>query len=79
MVLLARSMVKSPELLILDEPCQGLDRENRKLFMGLIKMIGRDTDTNLLYVTHYQDELPACIDHILTLKKPEQNEIGTAT
>jgi len=71
MVLLARSMVKSPELLILDEPCQGLDQENRKLFMGLIEMIGRNTDTNLVYVTHYQDELPACIDHVLTLKKPE--------
>ena len=78
MVLLARAMVKSPELLILDEPCQGLDRENRKLFLGLIEMIGRDTDTNLLYVTHHQDELPACVDHILTLKKPELNEIGTA-
>ena len=71
MVLLARSIVKSPELLILDEPCQGLDQENRKLFMGLIEMIGRDTDTNLLYVTHYQDELPVCVDRILTLKKPE--------
>ena len=78
MVLLARSMVKSPELLILDEPCQGLDQENRKLLMRLIEMIGRDTDTNLLYVTHYQDELPACIDHVLTLKKPELNETGTA-
>ncbi|MGZ3578850.1 MAG: ATP-binding cassette domain-containing protein [Syntrophales bacterium] len=76
MVLLARSMVKSPELLILDEPCQGLDRENRKLFMGLIEMIGRDTDTNLLYVTHYQDELPACVDRVLTLKRVDQNEIG---
>jgi molybdate transport system ATP-binding protein len=71
MVLLARSMVKSPELLILDEPCQGLDQENRKLFMGLIEMIGKYTDTNLLYVTHYQDELPACVDRVLTLKKPE--------
>ncbi len=67
MVLLARSMVKSPVLLILDEPCQGLDRENRKLLMRLIEMIGKDTDTNLLYVTHYQDELPTCIDHVLTL------------
>jgi len=74
MVLLARSMVKSPELLILDEPCQGLDQENRKLFMRLIEMIGRDTDTSLLYVTHYQDDIPACIDHVLTLKKPELNE-----
>jgi molybdate transport system ATP-binding protein len=78
MVLLARSMVKAPELLILDEPCQGLDQENRKHLMRLIEMIGIDTDTNLLYVTHYKDELPACIDHVLTLKKPEQNEIGTA-
>jgi molybdate transport system ATP-binding protein len=74
MVLLARSMVKSPELLILDEPCQGLDQENRKLLMRLIEIIGRDTDTNLLYVTHYQDDIPACIDHVLTLKKPELNE-----
>lgn len=74
MVLLARSMVKSPEILILDEPCQGLDQENRRLFMRLIEMIGSDTDTNLLYVTHYQDELPSCIDHVLTLKKPEANE-----
>ncbi|MGA3208164.1 MAG: ATP-binding cassette domain-containing protein [Syntrophales bacterium] len=75
MVLLARAMVKSPELLILDEPCQGLDQENRKLLMRLIEMIGRNTDTTLLYVTHYQDELPACIDHLQTLKKPGLNEM----
>ena len=68
-VLLARAMVKSPELLILDEPCQGLDRENRKFFMGMIETIGRVTETNLLYVTHYRDELPACIDRVLELKR----------
>ncbi len=73
MVLLARSMVKSPELLILDEPCQGLDQENRKLFMRMVEMVGSYTDTNLLYVTHYQDELPGCIDHVLTLKKHDGN------
>ena len=72
MVLLARSMVKSPELLVLDEPCQGLDQRNRKLFMGLIEMIGRNTDTNLLYVTHYRDEIPLCINRVLNLRKPKK-------
>ncbi len=71
MVLLARSMVKSPEILILDEPCQGLDRENRMLLMKLIEAIGSRTDTSLLYVTHYQEEIPACTDYILSLHASE--------
>jgi len=50
MALLARSMVKSPELLILDEPCQGLDHENRRRVLDMIEKIGARTDTNLLYV-----------------------------
>ena len=70
LVLLARAMVKSPEMLILDEPCQGLDRENRRLFLEMVEMIGTRTDTTLLYVTHFEDELPACIDHVLPLTGP---------
>jgi molybdate transport system ATP-binding protein len=72
MVLLARAMVKSPQLLVLDEPCQGLDRDNRRFILGMINDIGSTTPTQLLYVTHYPDELPACIRHVLNLKRPEQ-------
>jgi molybdate transport system ATP-binding protein len=68
MVLLARSMVKSPALLILDEPCQGLDHSNRNMVLGLIDYIGSRTHTNLLYVTHHQDETPSCITHVLNLE-----------
>jgi molybdate transport system ATP-binding protein len=67
LVLLARAMVKAPELLVLDEPCQGLDQTNRKRFLHLIDAIGSGTGTNILYVTHRRDELPRCIEHILRL------------
>jgi molybdate transport system ATP-binding protein len=69
MVLLARSMVKSPELLILDEPCQGLDKSNRRMILDLIDHIGRQTPTHLLYVTHHEHEIPPCFSHVLRLEK----------
>jgi len=69
MILLARAMVKSPEMLILDEPCQGLDRENRHLFLEMVEMIGSQTDTTVIYVTHFENEIPKCTNHILHLKR----------
>ncbi|MEE4356125.1 MAG: ATP-binding cassette domain-containing protein [Desulfococcaceae bacterium] len=69
MVLLARAMVKSPALLILDEPCQGLDAGNREMILTWADYIGRHSDTRILYVSHYPDEIPACIGHILHLEK----------
>jgi molybdate transport system ATP-binding protein len=67
MVLLARAMVKFPVLLILDEPCQGLDRNNRQKILNLIEYIGRHGRTDLLFVTHHAEEIPDCITHILRL------------
>jgi molybdate transport system ATP-binding protein len=72
MVLLARCMVKSPTLLILDEPCQGLDRSNRRVILDLIDYIGRETNTHIIYVTHHQDEMPPCITHALRLEKQQR-------
>ena len=69
MVLLARSMVKSPLILILDEPCEGLDRTNREQMLGLFDFIGTHTRTQLLYVTHHPEEIPPCITHILKFEK----------
>jgi molybdate transport system ATP-binding protein len=69
LVLLARAMVKSPALLILDEPCDGLDGVNREKLLQLLEQIGSRTATNLLYVTHQAEEKPACITHTLRLDR----------
>jgi molybdate transport system ATP-binding protein len=59
--LIARAMVKSPELLILDERCQGLDRSNRERVVALMEGIGKGTETDLIHVTHHEEELIPCI------------------
>ncbi len=74
MALLARAMVKSPQVLVLDEPCQGLDRDNRRFILGMIDDIGSRTATQLLYVTHYPEELPACIHQVLRLEKAQEEK-----
>ena len=67
MILLARAVVKDPEILVLDEPCQGLDPANRKRILALADVIGRQPHTQILYVSHHPEEMPACITHHLKL------------
>jgi molybdate transport system ATP-binding protein len=67
MVLIARAVVKDPELLILDEPCQGLDTANRVRVLAIVDHVGRETPTNLIFTTHHADERPACMTHELQL------------
>jgi len=67
--LLARALIKMPPLLILDEPCQGLDKLQRQHFNALIDTIAAATGITLIYVTHYANEMPSCIDQVLTLEK----------
>lgn len=69
MVLLARALIKNPPMLILDEPCQGLDDEQTAYFRELVTTLCETFGTTLIYVSHYQQELPSCIDHWLRLEK----------
>jgi molybdate transport system ATP-binding protein len=69
MVLLARAMVKIPQILILDEPYQGLDRTNRQRILDAIDAIGHHSGTHIIYVTHYPDEIPTCMTHLLQFEK----------
>ena len=67
LVLLARAFVKEPDLLILDEPLHGLDDENRRMVKDMVDRYCQDPAVTLIYVTHYQEELPRCIDHSIYL------------
>ena len=69
LVLLARAFVKEPDLLILDEPLHGLDDVNRRMVKDIVDRYCQNPAVTLIYVTHYQEELPRCIDHALFLKR----------
>lgn len=69
LVLLARAFVKDPALLILDEPLHGLDLLNRRLVKDVIETFCQRAGKTMIMVTHYQEELPANIDHRIFLKK----------
>ncbi len=77
LVLIARAMVKSPVLLMLDEPCDGLDITNRDRLLQLLGIIGERTDTHLIYVTHHKEEIIPCITHVLSLDRGKIIDIST--
>jgi len=67
LALIARAMVKHPPLLILDEPCLGLDDMNRQLVLALIERICASSETTVLYVNHRTEDRILGIDNHLAL------------
>lgn len=67
--LLARAFVKDPQLLILDEPLHGLDTYNRRRVKQIIESFACRKEKTIIMVTHYQEELPLCMQHRLHLKR----------
>lgn len=68
-VLLARAFVKSPSLLILDEPMHGLDNQWRQRVKEVIDQYMSDENRTLIMVSHYEEEFPQCIDHRMELER----------
>lgn len=67
-VLLARALVSRPRLLILDEPCTGLDIPTRENFLATLETISRNR-ARLIYVTHHIEEILPTVTHVLYLKE----------
>jgi len=65
LVLIARAVVKLPMILILDEPCQGLDNHNREKVLALMDYIAANSKTHLLFVSHDIRDQLKCITHEL--------------
>lgn len=75
LLLIARAVVKLPMILILDEPCQGLDNHNRDKVLALMDYIAANSKTHLLFVSHdVRDQLKS-ITHELEFVIPSSDEI----
>ena len=67
-VLIARSLMASPELLLLDEPGSGLDLGAReRLIDSLVSLAGAGNAPPIVLVTHHVEEIPPGFEHVLVL------------
>lgn len=68
-VLIARALMAQPRLLILDEPCAGLDPAAREHFLQFLQRLGRRKDSPaLVLVTHHVEEIMPVFSRVLVLK-----------
>lgn len=68
-VLIGRALMAKPRLLILDEPCAGLDPTAREYFLQFLQRLGRrQSSPTLLLVTHHVEEIMPAFSHVLMLK-----------
>lgn len=61
LVLLVRALIKQPDLLVLDEPLHGLDKNHKERIKIVINELIKRNGTSLIYVTHYKSEIPYCV------------------
>lgn len=78
-VALARSLVKRPEVLLLDEPLGALDLKLRKEMQLELKRLQREVGITFVYVTHDQEEALTMSDRIAVMSQGITLQIGNAT
>ena len=79
-VLIGRALMARPRLLILDEPCAGLDPVSREKFLLFLQRLGSNPDgPALVLVTHHVEEITPAFSHALLLREGTAVAAGTKT
>lgn len=79
-VLIGRALMAKPRLLILDEPCAGLDPAAREHFLQFLQRVGnRPGAPTLVLVTHHVEEIMQVFSHVLILKRGRVLAAGEKT
>ena len=71
-VVIARSLMSSPTLLILDESCAGLDLDARENLLSLVDSLGKSRSApTIIFATHRIEEISPVFTHVLLIKRGE--------
>jgi spermidine/putrescine transport system ATP-binding protein len=76
-VAVARSLVKTPDVLLLDEPLGALDLKLRKEMQLELKALQQQLGITFVYVTHDQEEALTMSDRIAVMSKGVVQQMGT--
>lgn len=77
-IIFIRALIKNPELLLLDEPYQGFDEKSIKKANKLLNAMVTFSNTTLIFISHYKNEIPGCVDRIYHLVEGQVNEKSLA-
>jgi molybdate transport system ATP-binding protein len=69
LILLGRAMIKTPPLLVLDEPFQGLDPVQTNFMLLIIKQYHLQFKAAIILVSHYNNDFPSWVNHHIHLEK----------
>lgn len=78
-VLIARALIASPEILVLDEPGTGLDVVAREQLLRKISKLAENQNMTIIYVTHYPEEILPVFDRCIILQQGRIVDQGEIT
>ncbi len=67
-VMIAKALVATPEVLILDEPTAGIDAESEQMLYALLDKLNKENDLTILMVTHSIESIEKCMNKIYVIK-----------
>ncbi len=77
LVALARALLSSPQLILMDEPLGSLDKKNKENILSLLENLHKKLSTPVIYVSHDIEEVSRLCDHLIIMERGVINAEGS--